>query len=391
MRRIRTTALSILFIVIMTVSPVLAQEGDQPQNDTPALTVFTRYPAQEAATGENVTFDLTLRAENAPQIARLSVEGLPEGWGATFRGGGEVVRAAYVQPDDDASVSLRVEPPTDIEAGTYSFSVVAEGEDAEDELPVELIIKEKLPPSLALDIELPTLKGTSDTTFRYDATLRNEGDEDLSVNLVADAPPEFQVTFRMGGKEVTSIPLAANGSKRLDIEVNAFEKVAAGSYEIGVLAQGGEAQAKTTLTAEVTGQAQLNITTPSGRLSGKARAGKKTPFTFVVENTGSASARNVEMSASPPSGWTVEFEPETIDQVPSGRRVEVTAQVQPADQAVAGDYMLNVRGRPENGSSKSAEFRITVVTSTLWGIVGVAIIAVAVGVVALAVLRFGRR
>jgi uncharacterized membrane protein len=65
--------------------------------------------------------------------------------------------------------------------------------------------------------------------------------------------------------------------------------------------------------------------------------------------------------------------------------------IKPADKAIAGDYMVTITAKPEKESSKSVDFRITVRTSTLWGVVGVALIAVAVGVVAIAVLRFGRR
>lgn len=235
------------------------------------------------------------------------------------------------------------------------------------------------------------LRGTLNTTFRYNATLRNEGDEDLSVNLIAEAPPGFQVSFKLGGQDVTSIPLGANESKRLNIEVRAFAEVPADVYQINVLAQGGEAQSIVTLAAEVTGQPELTITTADGRLSGQAYAGEETPLKLVIQNTGSAPARDVQLSASQPSGWSVEFEPQEIAEIASGQEVEVTANIRPAERAVAGDYVVTVRARAEGGTSESTEFRITVLTSTLWGIVGVALIAVAVGVVGLAVMRFGRR
>jgi len=369
----------------------LAQDGDQPQDDAQGLTIFTRYPAQEVAIGENTTFDLKLRTGTSPQTVRLNVQNLPEGWTATFRGGGKVIRAAYVEPGDDTSLNLRIELPEDVQADTYRFSVIARGEGETAELPIELTVKEKLPPKLEFEVELPTLRGTPNTTFRYNATLRNEGDEDLSVNLVAEAPPGFQVTFKLTGQDVTSIPVAANESKRLNIEVQAFVEVPAGAYQINVLAQGGEALATTTLTAEVTGQPELMITTLDGRLSGKAYAGDETPLTLLVRNTGSAPARDVELSASSPSGWSVEFEPKQIAEIPTDEQVEVTANIRPAEQAVAGDYVVTIRARPEEGATESAEFRITVLTSTLWGVVGVALIAVAVVVVGLAVMRFGRR
>ena len=69
----------------------------------------------------------------------------------------------------------------------------------------------------------------------------------------------------------------------------------------------------------------------------------------------------------------------------------MTAKIKPAEKAVAGDYIVTMRARPAEGTNESAEFRITVATSTLWGVAGIALIAVAVGVVALAVMRFGRR
>ncbi|MFQ6015104.1 MAG: NEW3 domain-containing protein [Anaerolineae bacterium] len=373
-------------------TPALAQEPKQQQDTSQGLTILTPYPAQVVGIGETVTFALTLRNTGpSPQIVRLEVQEAPHGWTATFRGGGQIIQAVYVEPASNASASLRLEPPEDVSGGTYRFVVVARGEGVEGELPIELTVKEKLPPKLKFDVELPTLKGTPTTTFRYDATLRNEGDEDLTVNLAADAPEGFRVSFRLSGKEVTSLPLKANESKRLNIEVRPFAEIPAGEYPITVLAQGGEVQATIDLTAEVTGRPDLSVTAPDGRLSGRAYAGRETPLKIIVRNTGSAAARNVELSASEPPGWSVEFEPKQIAEIAAGEQVEVRARLRPAEKAVAGDYMVTIRARGEGGSSKSAEFRITVLTSTLWGVVGIALIAVAVVVVGLAVMRFGRR
>jgi len=384
------TLLTLGLLALSTPAPAMAQTG-RPPDDPSGLTLFTSYPSQVIGMDESVSFTLKLRTEAAPQVARLEMQQIPEGWTATFRGGGNIIRAVYVQPEKEASVTLRLEPPADVAAGTYQFVVVARGEGSVAELPLELTVQEKVPPSLTFEVELPTLKGKPTTTFRYSATLKNEGDEDLSVNLLADAPPGFLVSFKLVGQEVTSLPLEANQSKRLSIEVRPFIEVPAGSYPITVRAQGGGAEATLSLTAEVTGEPELTITAPDGRLSGRAYVGRETPLKIIVQNTGTAPARGVELSSTEPSGWSVEFEPKEIDEIPAGRQVEVTAKVRPADKAVAGDYMVTVRARPEDGASESVDFRITVLTSTLWGVVGVALIAVAVAVVGLAVLRFGRR
>lgn len=397
MRRLWTLValLALLVAALNTPAPLLAQADEPAEEGTvrelPPLVLFTSYPNQVVGMDENVNIDLKLRTGTALQLVRLEMQEIPTGWTATFRGGGKIINAVYVEPEDDASVTLKLEPPDDVEAGTYRFVVRAQGETETVSLPLELTVEEKLPPSLSLETELPTMKGEPTATFRYNATLKNEGDEDLVVNLTAEAPQGFRVTFKVTGNEVTSLPLEANRSKSLSIEARPYLELPAGSYPITVRAQGSEAEAELQLTAEITGEPNLTVTAPDGRLSGRAYAGEETPLKVIVRNTGSAPARAVELSSTEPSGWSVELDPKQIGEIPAGEQVEVTARIKPADKALAGDYMLTIRARPQDSASKSADFRITVLTSTMWGVVGVALIAVAVAVVALAVLRFGRR
>lgn len=390
MRRVWITLLSaVLFCGVVQGLPVWAQvevEG----TPGPAFSLYTAYPAQVIGIGESVTLPLRLRAP-AAQIVQLETRNLPENWTATFRGANRIVQSVYVQPDAEATVDLRLEPPAGATAGTYHFTVVASGASTSAELPISLTIKEKVPAKLAFEVELPTLRGRPNTTFRYDVTLKNEGDEDLNVTLSAETPPSFQVTYKLNAQEVTDLPLAANESKRLSVEAQPLSDIPAGNYTFTLRAQSDEATADAQLAAEVTGQPNLLVTAPDGRLSGEAYAGTETPFKVIVQNSGTAPVRQIEMSASNPGGWSVEFDPKQIDEIVPGQQTEVTARIKPADKAVAGDYIVSIIARPTEGSSKSVDFRVTVLTSTLWGIVGVGLIAVAVGVVGLAVSRFGRR
>jgi uncharacterized membrane protein len=388
---------TLFLVVLLTMSTgvnVYAQDDVPPPTVAPRLAISTDYPVRRVVAGESVTFDLTLAGGATAETVYLDVEDLPEGWTATFRGGGDIVEAVYVEPENSQSVDLKVTLPKEAAIETYDFSVVAEGETQTVRMPLGLTVEEKLPPSLTWETELPTLKGKASTSFNYDATLKNESDEELSINLIAEAPPDLEVTFKLTGKEVTSFPIAPGETKRLDVEVDPDEEIAGGTYQIEVLAQGGKAQARTTLVAEVSevpGKPSLNLMGPGGRLSGEAYVGKETSIDLIVENTGNAPASNVKLSASEPSGWTVNFEPEEIAELAADSRVEVTAKIEPAEKAVAGDYEVTFRARPDNGTSDSADFRITVRTSTLWGVVGIGIIAVAVVIVGLAVMRFGRR
>jgi uncharacterized repeat protein (TIGR01451 family) len=393
MRMFRIVGLAFtLLLALSGVSPVLAQD-QQPQSAPQDLFLFTRYPVQEATIGDPVTIRLTLGSDTTPQIVRLAVRDLPEGWNASFRGDGKTIQAAYVAPKSDASFDLRIEPPENVSAGDYRLTVVARGSTREVTLPIELILKAKEESSAGLlfEVDLPMLRGTPDTTFRYNVTLKNESDQETTVSLLAEAPRGFLVDFRLAGQSITSVPFEPNESKSLNIEVKPFPDMPAGKYEINVLAQGGESQATTLLVAELTGQPKVELTTSDGRLSGEARIGEKTAFNLIVQNTGSAPARNIQLSAVPPAGWTVEFEPKQIPELNSNQRVEVTANVQPSNQAIAGDYVVTFVARPDEGASESTEFRVTVLASTLWGLVGVILIAVAVFGVGMAVMRFGRR
>ncbi len=386
MKRFVPLLLVLLAVSLFVALPARAQEP-QPQG----LQVWTRYPSLVVGTKDTISFGLTLSTDGEAETVHLAVRDLPDGWDATFRGGGNIVQAVYVAPDADANVTLRLEPPQDVQAGSYTVTVEARGAAKTVRFPLELTIKEKLPPKLQLSSELPTLRGTPNTTFRYTLRLKNTGDEDTTVNLVADAGALFTVRTLYSGKEVSSLPVEAGSAKSLSIEVKATGDIPAGEYPISVQAQSDAAQAEINLTAQVTGRPQLDITTPEGRLSAQATAGKETPVKVVVRNNGTAPARDVTLSSSAPSGWKVTFEPQKISEIPVGQEVEVTASILPAEKALAGDYMLTVRAQPSEGAAKSTDFRITVTTSTLWGLAGVALIAVAVLVVGMAVARFGRR
>lgn len=393
MRYFRALVVLLLLVALMAGIPAatLAQTPT-PADSAPVLTLSTSYPSQTIGLGETVTLSLKLHSTYPAQIVRLETRQVAEGWTVTFRGSGRIVHSVFVDPSADASVDLRFEPPAGVKAGTYRFLVAAKGEQGEAQLPIELTVREKVPARLSMETsDLRTMRGTPTTTFRWNVTLKNDGDEDLSVNLSANAPAGFQVTFRYSGQDVSNLPVEANRSKSVSVEAKAFIEPTAGTYPITIRAEGGNVSASLDVAAEITGQPTLSITTADGRLSGKATVGQETALKLILRNTGTAPARAVELSSSEPSGWTVNFDPKKVDEIPAGREVEVTARLRPADKALAGDYMVTLRARPDGGSNSTADFRITVTTSTLWGVAGVALIAVAVLAVVLVVARFGRR
>lgn len=357
------------------------------------LALYTPFPSQSVRVGETINLPITLKGFGlSPQTVQVRVVELAQGWKASLLGGGRVISAVYVLPEGEQNFSLRLEPPPDVRPGTYRFRLVAEGSGTRAELPITLTLGQVLPKRLSLETELPVLKGTPTASFRYRVTLKNESDQDLLANLEADAPENFRVSFStaFGGQEINSLPLKAGESKDLDVQITPPRQVEAKIYAVTLRALAGEARAELAVNLDITGQVELSLTTPEGRLSGRAYAGRENPIKLVVKNMGSAPAENLEFSSSEPSGWEVKFEPDKLEKLAPGAESEVTAKIKPSPRAVAGDYILTLRASAGNAQA-SADYRVTVQTSTLWGLVGVVLIAVAVGVVGFAVSRFGRR
>src|SRR5919198_6147992 len=149
--------------------------------------------------------------------------------------------------------------------------------------------------------------------------------------------------------------------------------IGAGRYPVSMRATAEDATAKTDVALEITGQPKLDITGRDGLVSARAEAGKETSIPVLITNSGTAPADQIELAGSGPSGWKISFEPKQIDRIAPGQNQEVQALITPAAKAIAGDYVTSVRST-SRGESASSNFRITVITSTMWGVAGAGII-----------------
>jgi uncharacterized membrane protein len=395
MKSVRILFLIVLALILATLIPVPdpAAAQDTAPESTPVerLMISTQYPSRIIGLNETANFSVKIEAANA-QTVRLSVQNLPEGWNASFRGGSQIVDAAFVDSDSPATVELRIEPSANAAPGKYDLKVVGSSEREKAELLITLTIKEKLPPSLSLTVDgLPTKRGTPSGSVSFTATLKNEGGEDLIAALSAIQPENIQITIQSSGQDVNELELAPNESKSLTIKAQPLIKLEAGKYPFTVQASAGDVSASLDLAVEIVGEGILSLSAPDGRLSANAYAGRDNPLKISLKNDGTAPLRGIKLTSSEPSGWSVSFDQSEIAEIPAGESVEVTATIKVPEKAVVGDYMVTINARPVDSQTKSAQFRITVRTSTLWGIAGIGLIALAVGVVGVAVMRFGRR
>ncbi|AVF03004.1 MULTISPECIES: NEW3 domain-containing protein [Devosia] len=390
--------LPIALTIALSAAPAWAQiEPAASAGSAPLTGFFVTTPTPEFAVSLEDGVSIPVSLQNiglTPQRAGFDVSGLPEGWSWTLRSstGASSVSAAIVPPDSTQELTLDITPLEGAEIGSYDFALQAQHGGSTISLPLTVTLSESEAGGVDLEAELPALRGAPNSTFTYRMDVANNSGEDALFNLAAETPPGFAATFKrgFGSEQITGIPVAARSSERITLELRPASGVPAGSYPVRVGVVSGELSASVDLQAEVTGTPDVRIVGPNERLSGNANAGATTNFPFLIANTGSAPAEELRLSGSGPSGWTVEVAPETLDSFAAGTTQEIDVAITPSEQAVAGDYIVTVRASG-GGTSESVQFRVTVQTSTIWGIVGVAVIAIAVLVLVLAVLRYGRR
>jgi uncharacterized membrane protein len=385
---------AVAFLAAWALLASQATFAADPNSNIAGVFLTTRYPALTVKAGETTTVDLSVHNYKLPpQQLTLSVPEVAQGWKATVLGGGQPVGAVEVGPDSDERVQLRLEPPAGTGAGDYHFTVEAKGGNQDLKLPLTVTVGQEVPAKLKMTTNFPDLRGTATTAFKYRVTVTNDSGRDATINLSADPPKNFQVTFTeaYGSQQLTSIPIEAGKSKDLDAALTIPRETPAGDYKLAVHAKTEQASADLNLSLTIIGQPRLSVSGEGGRLSGEAYAGRDSQLTVVLRNDGSEAARDVELSATAPEGWKTSFEPKTVQQLAAGATQDVKMSLTPSERSIAGDYQMTVRGSATGGLSESANFRITVLTSTLWGAIGIAIIAVALLVVVFAVARFGRR
>jgi len=398
MRALDVARLVVAFSLILPAAHIATAQAADPPRDIKGLYLMTDYPAVTVRPG--TTSNIPLRLQNyglGPEEYKLSVTGVPSGWTATILGGGQPVAAAMPAPDASVSLQLRLDVPKNADLAAQTLTVKAEGQGSnpgsnQASLPLAVSLAKELPAKLTVTTKLPELRGSPKSNFEYTLTIKNDAGRNLTASFAAEAPNNFETSFTeaYGTQELSAIPIEAGQSKYIKLKVRPPSSIDAGHFPVTVTVKAEDASARTELALDVVGQPQLHVAGRDGLLSARAVAAKQSSVPVVVTNNGTAPAENVTLNASAPTGWKVTFEPKAIERLVPGKEAEVQALITPSDKSLAGDYMVSVNAN-SRGESASSQFRITVATSTVWGMAGAGVIGVALLLMLGAVARFGRR
>ncbi len=379
---ILTMLLGLMGVIVLPAVPASAA----------GISMFTKYSGIAVTPGESINYIVdVINNSNSIQTVSLQVVEQPEDWEVTLTSGGWSISQLSVKPQSEESFTMQIGVPLQVEKGRYSFMLRAtDAAGGVSTLPITIEVTEQGTFKTELETEQPSRQGTADSKFEYKVTLRNRTAEEQLYALSAAAPRGWSVQFEVSNQKVTSVKVDANSTKDISVTIDPPGEIEAGTYTIPVMAQAGSFSAEEKLEVQITGTYQMELTTPTGRLSTDITAGREKMVELQLNNTGSSELIDIKLNQAAPVDWEVRFEPENISSLLPGESTTVKAYIKASGKAIAGDYVVNLKAQtPE--ASDSVDFRITVETSALWGWIGVLIIALVVAGIYYLFRRYGRQ
>lgn len=376
-----------LFAIVLLSASWITLTGGHAFAKEP-VTLYTPYTKISVPPGQGIDYTIdVINNSGSVQKVAISLQGFPKDWSYELKSGGWTIGELSVLPGEKKNISLRVDVPLKVEKGNYRFSVVAPGWTT---LPLTVTVSEKGTFKTEFIVRQPNMQGNATASFTFNGELKNLTAEKQSFALRSDVLRGWNVSFKSGGRQVTSVQVEANQTEHITIEVNPPDAVEAGSYKTPVTAITNGTAANQELEVVVTGSYSMELTTPTGLLSTSITAGGDKRVELQVKNTGSMALDNIKFSSSAPVNWDVMFDPKEIAKLEPGKTAQVFATIKADGKAIAGDYVTNIDAKTPDVSSK-ASFRISVKTPMVYGWLGVIIIGCSLGGVYYLFRKYGRR
>lgn len=390
-KRIKLVRVSAFIIIGILLSAAVMPV---PAHAAGGVQLITPYPAVSVDAGRSVTLNLEVRTPFRQRV-ELQVMEVPPNWTATLKGGGFVVDGVFgdvgAQAGTPPPVQLSVKVPADAAKGNYRVVIKGTSASGTDVLPIDIKVAEVGEGGVTLVPESPSLRGSLETPFKVNLTLTNNSSDAADFALVAQGPEGWEVTAKpMGQQQAATAKVEGGGTGTIELQATAPPNAIAGNYQVKVRATSGAQSAEAAVDIEVTGNVKLTLTTPDERLSTKAVAGKPTDFVMEVRNVGASAVQAVKVTGSPPTGWKITLNPETVPVIEPKKSAKVTAVITPSGKAVAGDYVVSFNAAAQ-GATDDVEIRTTVAASRLWLFMGLIVIGTAALVLLRTFKQYGRR
>lgn len=405
MKRIKNYSLMFLMglmWIVISKGLLFAHQEDKydPNRPERLITMAAEYSGIEIPPDEDVSIELIFHNKGkSDEDVNVWIAEKPADWKARLKTYRFTVTGLHVPSGDDKNLTFAAEPPKGVLPGKYDFKIEAKTTDGKFNLAqtISITIKEKEEKSkeakgVKLTTSYPVLRGPSDAKFEFSLEVESKLDQDAIFDLFAQGPEGWDINFKPAyeSKYISSVRLKGNQSTTVAVEVKPAATSKEGEFPVHIRVSSGDARAEADLTVILTGTYDLEVGTPTGLLSLDAKHGKPSNMSFYVKNTGSATHNEIKFLSFKPENWKVEFKPEKIESLEPGGLKQVEIIITPHEDALVGDYSINVRVEGEK-VQKTIEFRVTVKASSTWAFIGFGIIILVVLGLTVLFNKLGRR
>lgn len=256
-------------------------------------------------------------------------------------------------------------------------------------------------PELRIASKFPVLIGTPLFIFKFPIELEYRNfEEDAEFELIV-TPPSNWMAVAVGGSaydpaEQVEIETITLGSASALETITVFLAPQAGytpepgEYILTVEANSDVVSNSIDLTAVVTTNYRLNLSTATGQAITEVEAGKDRHISVAVANSGWAALENITFSVDKPEGWSVTVAPSEIDSLEPMLSQEVDVIITPSKEAKAGDYEIIIKAESEH-TVDDLTLRASIPTFPVWQGVSIGLAATVVASLVVFFGRFGRR
>ncbi len=191
-------------------------------------TEFTSTQANmEGVSTSTFSFETKLRNSTAERQHYGLSANVPAGWIVTFRPNFRQATSVDIDANSEANISIDIDPPDRVQAGTYKIPVRASTSGTSATLDLEVVITGTYGMTLTTPTGLLSTTVTAGDTRNIDLVINNTGSTQLSnISLGATTPLGWEVTF-----DPEKIDIIAPGkSGQVSATLKVDKKAIAGDY-----------------------------------------------------------------------------------------------------------------------------------------------------------------
>jgi len=391
----------LLLVSLLAISPVGAVFAQEEPQYVLSLTPSDGVYSTNMVAGRDRDIRVDLENIGEEAVTKIAIKSeIPDGWTVKY----DPPRIASLAAYDNERIYATVNAPEDTVTGDYFVKLWAEGDQASTEkveirVTVKVLEREE---TIEVRAVHPSIEAIAGSDFVFELEFKYAGDilgEPRAFDLKPVAPQGWEVYFTPQyekDKHISAIDLKPGGmaftdKTRMVAQAPFWPLPEPGDYKILLDVVSGDLKDTIELKAVITASYTLLLAPSGQRYDTMAKAGRDNYFSIEVGNLGTAPIDKITFSSNKPEGWSIEFKPEQVDSLEALKTQTVEINIKPPPETISGDYMISVRASGVQKTSEQINIRVTVETPTVWGWVGVAIIAIVVVGLVVIFMRFSRR